>query len=156
LKFNVASDAPVALSNFRQHFFSSSHLKAEEGGKDGEREDEKRDGTVKNPSEAFNLLLQQNFIPGSETLIFSGDAREERGERRNMRESLLYNRNKYFMFLLSFSSPEKHFFLATMERRRQKHRKSSRTEVQQLHKHIHAPDSDRNMCNSSFAFIKFY
>lgn len=34
-----------------------------------------RDKTVKNPSQAFNLLLQQNFIS---TLIFFQKAREKK------------------------------------------------------------------------------
>lgn len=63
-------------SNFQQHFFSSSHLKA---GVCTAREQKQRDRTVKNPSEAFNLLLQQNFIS---TLIFF-----MRDEGRRVRES---------------------------------------------------------------------
>lgn len=67
LKFNAHKKHQVAerernecCSNFRQHFFSSSRLKAD-------AREKQRDRTVKNPSEAFNLLLQQNFIS---TLIF--------------------------------------------------------------------------------------
>lgn len=48
------------------------------------RREGERDRTVKNPSEAFNLLLQQNFIS---TLIFL-----------RARGAILHNRNKYFMF----------------------------------------------------------
>lgn len=83
-------------SNFQQHFFSSSHLKA---GVCTAREQKQRDRTVKNPSEAFNLLLQQNFIS---TLIFfmrDEGRRVSESEREDRNAIALYNRNKYFMFL---------------------------------------------------------
>lgn len=64
-------------SNFQQHFFSSSHLKA------GVRttQEKQRDRTVKNPSEAFNLLLQQNFIS---TLIFFQKAKSNAKKLRSL------------------------------------------------------------------------
>lgn len=119
-------------SNFQQHFFSSSHLKA------GVymRERRQRDRTVKNPSEAFNLLLQQNFIS---TLIFF--MREKQGEdwaARGKNAIALYNRNKYFMFFhrrfvweISFS-PQWKLFKSLAKQRPEKNNISGI-----LHKCIH-------------------
>lgn len=51
------------LEHFQQHFFSSSHLSRFIGNVNKRRETrELQTGQLKNPSEAFNLLLQQNFI----------------------------------------------------------------------------------------------
>lgn len=79
LKFNAHKKHQVAerernecCSNFRQHFFSSSRLKADARGK-------QRDRTVKNPSEAFNLLLQQNFI--STLIFFMREKRRQKCDR---------------------------------------------------------------------------
>jgi hypothetical protein len=69
LKFNVASEPKLGrggergAEQFSTTFFQFITFKGRRG---EEREKAKRDRTVKNPSEAFNLLLQQNFIPPGE------------------------------------------------------------------------------------------
>lgn len=61
------------------------------------RETQRTDRKVKNPSEAFNLLLQQNFIS---TLIFF--MREKKGEEQKMRSLYTQSKQIFHVFLCRF------------------------------------------------------
>lgn len=74
-----------------------------------------RDRTVKNPSEAFNLLLQQNFIS---TLIFFR-ARERRAEIK-MRSSRTIETN--ISCFCRARNVRENFFFTTMEASRERQR----------------------------------
>lgn len=79
------------------NIFSVHHVKAD-------AREKQRDRTVKNPSEAFNLLLQQNFIS---TLIFF---MREKGRQKCDRFYTIETNISCFLCL-----PFGHFFFATME-----------------------------------------
>lgn len=103
------------------------------------REKRQRDRTVKNPSEAFNLLLQQNFI--STLIFFIRKKRKAKTEEREEKMRSFYTIETNISCFSSLSFCLRNFFFTTMETLWQRPEKRTNKKKKQqkriLHKCIH-------------------